>query len=71
MKQLNPTYIIIGLLLILFAACEQQSVVEQDEKVELTFKLATSAQLSRGAVTDYPSTPENWSQAERVVDGRY
>ena len=71
MKQLNPTYIIIGLLLILFAACEQQSVVEQDEKVELTFKLATSAQLSRGAVTEYPSTPENWSQAERVVDGRY
>ena len=71
MKILNPIYIIIGFLLIVLAGCGQQEAVVQDESVELTFKLATSAQLSRGAVTDYPSAPENWSQAERVVDGRY
>lgn len=71
MKILTTTYIIIGFLLVMLAGCEQHVAVEQDESAELTFRLSTSAQLSRGAVTDYPSMPENWSQAERVVDGRY
>lgn len=61
-------YIAICLTLVL-AAC-QDSGSERSEAVSLTFRLST-AELTRGAVTDSPSNPDSWSQAEKAVDGRY
>ena len=49
-------------------ALEEQQV---DECAELTFRISTESVGSRGNVTDYPSNPGSWSQAERAVDGRY
>lgn len=70
MKNIKLTTII-GLMLSMLAGCGQYSDVEQSEIAELTFKLATSGIGSRGNVTDYPNIPSQWSQAEKVVDGRY
>ncbi|MBQ6571648.1 MAG: hypothetical protein IIX31_03100, partial [Alistipes sp.] len=56
-------YIAICLTLVL-AAC-QDSGSEHSEAVRLTFRLST-AELTRGAVTDSPSNPDSWSQAEKV-----
>ena len=65
-------YIFIGCLMLLLAACQQQDVMEESEELaELTFKIALLDSGSRGNVTDYPSNPTNWTQAEKVVDGRY
>ena len=61
-------YIAICLTLVL-AAC-QDSGSEHSEAVRLTFRLST-AELTRGAVTDSPSNPDSWSQAEKAIDGRY
>ena len=61
-------YIAICLTLVL-AAC-QDSGSEHSEAVRLTFRLST-AELTRGAVTDSPSNSDSWSQAEKAVDGRY
>lgn len=63
--------VIIGLLLTLFTSCTSHDGVEQGEYAELIFKVQPILTDSRGNVTDYPTTPTNWSQAERVVDGRY
>ena len=41
-----------------------------DDDISLTLKLATGV-TTRGNVTDSPSNPDSWSQAERAVDGRY
>lgn len=65
-------YIFIGCLMLLLVACQPQDVMEESEELaELTFKIALSDSGSRGNVTDYPSNPTNWTQAEKVVDGRY
>lgn len=61
-------YIVVCLTLVL-AAC-QDSGSERSEAVGLTFRLST-AELTRGAVTDSPSNTDSWSQAEKAVDGRY
>ena len=61
-------YIVVCLTLVL-AAC-QDSGSERSEAVSLTFRLST-AELTRGAVTDSPSNTDSWSQAEKAVDGRY
>ena len=61
-------YIAVCLSLV-FAAC-QDSGSERSEAVGLTFRLST-AELTRGAVTDSPSNTDSWSQAEKAVDGRY
>lgn len=65
-------YILLSIILTLFASCVQQADVEQGDVAELSFKLLTVGDdESRGNVTDYPSSPVQWSQAERAVDGRY
>lgn len=61
-------YIVVCLTLVL-TAC-QDSGSEHSEAVRLTFRLST-AELTRGAVTDSPSNPDSWSQAEKAIDGRY
>ena len=57
------------LLLTLLCACHQGGGVD-DDQISVTLKLGTTM-LTRGAVTDSPSNPSAWSQAERAVDGRY
>lgn len=55
---------------LLLIACQKEGVEEYGDSVSLTFRLATSA-MTRGNVTEFPSDPSTWSQAEQVVDGRY
>lgn len=57
--------------MVLLAGCGNYDGVENYEPVELSFKIATSSTASRGNVSDFPTTPTEWTQAERVVDGRY
>lgn len=64
-------FAIIGLLMLLLMGCEQSDKDTTSDNVELTFRLATSSVDTRGNVSDYPSTPSEWTQAERAVDGRY
>lgn len=61
---------IFSLLIISLVACQVDDVVNGDDQISLTLKLATE-QATRGNVTDYPSNTDSWSQAERAVDGRY
>lgn len=63
--------LIIGCLTALLAACQASETMEHAEGVELTFRLTSGAASTRGNVSDYPSTPEQWTQAERAADGRY
>lgn len=70
MSEMKPI-VIIGILLALLTGCKQYDGVENDECAELSFRIATASIGSRGNVTDYPTTPANWTQAERAVDGRY
>ena len=62
---------LIGLLMLLLASCQHYDDVNSYDSAELTFRIATSAVGTRGSVTDYPTTPSQWSQAERAADGRY
>ncbi len=68
---MKPIKIIIGLLLILLTGCTHYEGVDEGEYVELTLKVQSMSTGGRGNVTDYPTTPNKWSQAERVADGRY
>ena len=62
---------IIGCLILLMVACQQQEVVESmEEPAELTLKLVVSNDASRGNVSDNPTNSTNWTQAEKVIDGR-
>ena len=69
MKMRNLIRYIAIFVLLLVTAC-QNGMDEVGDGVSLSLKLATS-QLTRGAVTDYPSDSSKWSQAERAVDGRF
>lgn len=69
MKKRNLIRYIAIFVLLLVTAC-QNGMDEVGDGVSLSLKLATS-QLTRGAVTDYPSDSSKWSQAERAVDGRF
>lgn len=70
MKRLEQ--IIIGCLSLILVACQHQEVVEPlEEGVKLILKLGVQANASRGNVTDFPSNTTNWTQAEKVVDGRF
>lgn len=62
---------IIGLLLLSLVGCTHSEDVQQSQSAELIFRVATSATAVRGSVSDYPTTPSEWSQAERAADGRY
>ena len=57
------------LLLLLLVGCEHN--VNHGDYAELTFRFTTSSIASRGNVSDYPNDPSKWTQAERIVDGRY
>ena len=57
------------LLLLSLVACQGGGTLVDDD-ISLTLKLATGV-TTRGNVTDSPSNPDSWSQAERAVDGRY
>lgn len=70
MSEMKPI-IIIGLLFALLTGCGQYDGVDNDECAELSFRIATTSIGTRGNVTDYPTTPAEWTQAERAVDGRY
>lgn len=59
------------MLLSLLTGCQQYDGMENGKPVELSFRIATSSTATRGGVTDYPTTPSQWTQAERLVDGRY
>ena len=63
-------FAVIGLLMLLLMGCERSDRGELDDSVELTFRVAASS-TTRGSVTDYPTTPSEWTQAERAADGRY
>ena len=62
---------VIGLLLLLLTGCEQYGNEELGDSVELTYKIATTSLPTRSSVSDNPTTPSQWSQAERAADGRY
>ena len=70
MREMKPIAII-AILLTLLTGCQQYEGAGYDECAELTFRISTESVGSRGNVTDYPSNPGSWSQAERAVDGRY
>lgn len=68
----NIERILMGCLMLLLAACQQQEGVENvDGVAELTFKLVLPSNGSRGNVTEYPSDTETWTEAEKLVNGRY
>ncbi|MBQ8423816.1 MAG: hypothetical protein IJY36_06110 [Coprobacter sp.] len=58
-------------LLAIPVSCERNEYAPQDDIVELSFRLFTSTTSTRGNVSDYPSSPDYWSQSEQLVDGRY
>ena len=63
---------IIGCLLVWLVSCQQHEVVNLvEEPVELSFKLSVSENGSRGNVSENPTNTTNWTQVEKVVDGRY
>ena len=63
---------IIGCLILLMVACQQQEMVESmEEPAELTLKLVVPNNASRGNVSDNPTNTTTWTQSEKVVDGRY
>ncbi len=64
-------FAILGLLMLLLMGCEHSDKETPNDNVELTLRIATSSVDTRGNVSDYPSTPAEWTQAERAVDGRY
>ena len=61
---------ILGLLMLLFASCDRQEEVNNGEYAELTFKIATSSINSRGNVSDNPYNTSQWTDAEKLIDGR-
>ena len=63
---------IIGCLILLMVACQQQEMVESmEEPAELTLKLVVPNNASRGNVSDNPTNTTGWTEAEKVIDGRY
>ena len=63
--------VVIGVLLLLLAGCKQADDVQLSQYAEVSCRISTTAIATRGNVSDYPTTPEQWSQAERATDGRY
>ena len=66
-------FAILGLFILLFASCtpvDEPNEGNEGDYVELTFKIATSSINSRGNVSENPYDTQNWTQAEKAVDGR-
>lgn len=57
-------------MLILASACQKSGTEVDGESISLTLRLGMEGS-TRANVTDSPSDTSSWTQAERVVDGRY
>lgn len=63
--------LIIVAFVVMLAGCRQYDDVENDDCVELSFRINTLSLGTRGNVTDNPTNPSTWTQKECAVDGRY
>ena len=64
-------YIISIVLLFLMIACNSMPTESSMDDVTLTLRLAADDGATRGNVTDNPNNAATWSEAEKLVDGRF
>lgn len=63
--------ILLSCIFLTLVSCDHFDAIGGDDYATLTLHLSTISTASRSNVTEFPDSPDKWTQAEKAVDGRY